>query len=148
MILHRNKYCYLDFEDKKLCCFSFVCECSVWPMESPWEGELSLSVCPGVGNRLPNKEKMANPRGYAQGGGGMVTGGIAQFRYNNIQLQTKDFSTRRQGINYRVCGVYYLEPCGDVCCFKLNRGVHNVSCIMGNQGKMVRNSKVYMEIQS
>ena len=30
----------------------------------------------------------------------------------------------------------------------MNRGVHNVSCIMGNQGKMVGNSKVYMETQS
>ena len=32
-------------------------------------GELSLSVCPGVGNRPPRKKKMANTRGCARGGG-------------------------------------------------------------------------------
>ena len=37
-------------------------------------GELSLSACPGVGNRPPNENKIANPRGYARGG--MVTGRI------------------------------------------------------------------------
>ena len=36
-------------------------------------GELSLSVCPGVGNRPPRKKKNANPRGCARGGGGMIT---------------------------------------------------------------------------
>ena len=30
-------------------------------MESPGDGELSLSACPGVGNRLPSKKKTANP---------------------------------------------------------------------------------------
>ena len=39
-------------------------------------GELSLSVCPGVGNRPPRKKKMANTRGCARGGGGMVTSKI------------------------------------------------------------------------
>ena len=34
-------------------------------------GELSLSMCPGMGNRPPRKEKNANPRGCAQGG--MIT---------------------------------------------------------------------------
>ena len=44
-------------------------------MRSPGDGELSLSACPGVGNRPPNENKIANPRGYARGGG-MVTGRI------------------------------------------------------------------------
>ena len=46
-------------------------------MESPGSGELSLSACPGVGNRLPRNEKMANPGGNARGG--MVTGGIEPY---------------------------------------------------------------------
>ena len=29
--------------------------------------------------------------------------------------------------------------------FRAYRGLHNVSCIMGNQGKMAGNSKVCME---
>ena len=37
-------------------------------------GNLSLSACPGVGNRPPGEKKIANPRGYARGG--MVTGRI------------------------------------------------------------------------
>jgi len=44
-------------------------------MRSPGGGELSLSACPGVGNRPLNENKIANPRGYARGGG-MVTGRI------------------------------------------------------------------------
>ena len=43
-------------------------------MRSPGGGELSLSACPGVGNRPPSENKIANPRGYARGG--MVTGRI------------------------------------------------------------------------
>ena len=43
-------------------------------MKSPGGGELSFSACPGVGNRPPNENKIANPRGYARGG--MVTGRI------------------------------------------------------------------------
>jgi len=31
---------------------------------------LSLSACPGVGNRPPSKKKIANPRGCARGGDG------------------------------------------------------------------------------
>ena len=38
-------------------------------MRSPGRGELSLSVCPGVGSRPSSKKKIANPQGYAQGGG-------------------------------------------------------------------------------
>ena len=43
-------------------------------MRSRGGGELSLSACPGVGNRPPSKKKIANPRGCARGG--MVTGRI------------------------------------------------------------------------
>ena len=43
-------------------------------MRSHGGGELSLSACPGVGNRPPSKKKIANPRGCARGG--MVTGRI------------------------------------------------------------------------
>ena len=42
----------------------------LWSMRSPGGGELSLSACPGVGNRPPNENKIANPRGYARGGHG------------------------------------------------------------------------------
>ena len=45
-------------------------------MRNSGGGELSLSACLGVGNRPPNENKIANPRGYARGGGGMVTGRI------------------------------------------------------------------------
>ena len=38
-------------------------------------GELSLSACPGVGNRPPGKKNIANPQGCAWGG--MVTSKIA-----------------------------------------------------------------------
>ena len=38
-------------------------------MRSPGGGELSLSPCPGVGNRPPSENKIANPRGFARGGG-------------------------------------------------------------------------------
>ena len=40
----------------------------LWSMRSPEGGELSLSACPGVGNRPPSENKIANPRGYARGG--------------------------------------------------------------------------------
>ena len=43
-------------------------------MRSPGGGELSLSACPGVGNRPPSKKKIANPRGVCPRG--MVTGRI------------------------------------------------------------------------
>ena len=45
---------------------------------------------------------------------------IAQFRYIKIQPKTIDLSTRLQGINYRVCGVYSPEPRSDVYSFRLN----------------------------
>ena len=40
----------------------------------PGGGELPLSLCPGVGNRMPSEEKMANPGGVPVGG--MATVGI------------------------------------------------------------------------
>ena len=46
----------------------------LWSMRSLGGGELSLSACPGVGNRPPSENKIANPRGNARGG--MVTGRI------------------------------------------------------------------------
>ena len=42
----------------------------LWSMKSPGGRELSLSACPGVGNRPPSKKKSANPRGCARGGDG------------------------------------------------------------------------------
>ena len=44
--------------------------------EESWGWEMSLSACPGAGNRPPIENKIANPRGYARGG--MVTGRIEQ----------------------------------------------------------------------
>ena len=40
----------------------------LWSMRSPGGGELSLFACPGVGNRQPSVNKIANPRGCARGG--------------------------------------------------------------------------------
>ena len=45
----------------------------LWSKRGPWGGELFLSACPGVGNRQPSENKIANPRGYARGGH-VVTG--------------------------------------------------------------------------
>ena len=39
-------------------------------VKSPGGGELSLSACPGVGNRTSIEEKIANPSGVCPGGGG------------------------------------------------------------------------------
>ena len=38
-------------------------------MRSPGGGELSLSACPGLGNRPPNENKIANPGGMPGGHG-------------------------------------------------------------------------------
>ena len=47
-------------------------------------GELSLSVCPGVGNRPPRKKKMANTQGCAPGvGGGGARGAWLQVKLNH-----------------------------------------------------------------
>ena len=48
----------------------------LWSMRSPGGGELSLSACPGVGNRPPSENKITNPGGMPGGGGEMVTGRI------------------------------------------------------------------------
>ena len=39
----------------------------LWSMSSPGGWDLSLFACPGVGNRPPSENKIANPRGYARG---------------------------------------------------------------------------------
>ena len=49
-------------------------------------GELSLSACPGVGNRPPRKENIANPRGCARGGA-MVTVKIADTDKQHIMAR-------------------------------------------------------------
>ena len=60
-LLYENQYRHLYFVHKTM---------HLWSMRSPGDGELSLSACPGVGNRPPSENKIANPRGYAWGGGG------------------------------------------------------------------------------
>ena len=65
LLLYGNQYRNLCFVHKTM---------YLWSMRSPGGSELSLSVCPGVGNRSPSENKIANPRGYARGG--MVTGRI------------------------------------------------------------------------
>ena len=54
LLLYRNQYRHLGFVHKTR---------YLWAMRSPGGGELSLSVCLGVGNRLPSEKKIANPRG-------------------------------------------------------------------------------------
>ena len=66
LLLYGNQYRNLCFVHKTT---------YLWSMSSPGGGELSLFACPGVGNRPPSENKIANPRGYARGGG-MVTGRI------------------------------------------------------------------------
>ena len=76
-----------------------------------------------ISSIYPDLSGVHTPGKHIGGGGGptyFFGFKIAQFRYINTQLQTIDFSTRLWGINYRVCGVYSLKPCGDVYCFKLN----------------------------
>ena len=54
LLLYGNQYRHLGFVHKTT---------YLWSMRSPGGGESSLSVCPGVGNRLPSEKKIANPRG-------------------------------------------------------------------------------------
>ena len=61
VLLFGNQYHHLYFVHKTT---------YLWSMRSPGGGELSLSACPGMGNRLPSEKKIANSRGYARGGGG------------------------------------------------------------------------------
>ena len=67
LLLYGNQYRNLCFVHKTT---------YLWSMRSPGGGELSLSACLGVGNRPPSEYKIANPGGYAQGWGEMVTGRI------------------------------------------------------------------------
>ena len=66
LLLYGNQYRHLCLVHKTT---------YLWSMRSPGGGELSHSACPGVGNRPPSENKIANPRGCAPGGG-MVTGRI------------------------------------------------------------------------
>ena len=61
LLLYGNQYRHLCFVHKTR---------YLWSMRSPGGGELSLSACPGVGNRPPGENKIANSRGYARGGDG------------------------------------------------------------------------------
>ena len=61
LLLYGNQYRHLYLVHKTT---------YLWSMRSPGGGELSLSTCPGVGNRPPSEKKIANPRGYARGGDG------------------------------------------------------------------------------
>ena len=58
LLLYGNQYRNLCFVHKTT---------YLWSMSSPGGVELSLFACPGVGNRLPSENKIANPRGYARG---------------------------------------------------------------------------------
>ena len=76
---NKRIYCYL-MTRKYYAWFNFTCypppgqpRGQVLPFGTGG-GELSLSACPGVGNRPPSESKIANPRGYSRGG--MVTGRI------------------------------------------------------------------------
>jgi len=66
LLLYGNHYRNLCFVHKTT---------YLWSMRSPGGGKLSLSACLGVENRPPSENKIANPWGYARGGG-MVTGRI------------------------------------------------------------------------
>ena len=70
--------CLSSYQNVWFCCCTEIYALHkttyLWSMKSPGGGELSLSACPGMGNRPPNENKIANPRGYARGG--MVTGRI------------------------------------------------------------------------
>ena len=60
-------------------------------------GELSLSACPGVGNRPPGKKNIANSRVYARGG--MVTSKIvACITQDLVLFVTQASSTQWQGV--------------------------------------------------
>ena len=54
LLLYGNQYGHLGFVHETT---------YLWSMRSPGGGESSLSVCPGVGNRLPSEKKIANPGG-------------------------------------------------------------------------------------
>ena len=81
----------------------------LWSMRSPGGGELSLSACPGVGNRPPNENKIANPRGYARGG--MVTGRIEPCitdERTSLSIIRDEYLTFQKG-------VVLLYICSSIC---------------------------------
>ena len=82
LLLYGNQYSHLCFVHKTT---------YLWSMRSPGGGESSLSVCLGVGNRLPSEIKNVNPRGCARGGV-MVTGRIEPCITTNIEKQRSDIS--------------------------------------------------------
>ena len=59
LLSYGNQYSYLCFVHKTT---------YLWSMRSLGGRELSLSACPGVGNRLPSEKKIANPGGVPGGG--------------------------------------------------------------------------------
>ena len=72
-------------------------------MRSPGGRELSLSACPGVGNRPPSKKKVANSRGCARGG--MVTGRIEPC-INGTEISGNSGKSEKK----EYLGRYYLFP--------------------------------------
>ena len=52
---------------------------------------------------------------------------IAHVQYMKIQLETIDITTRLWGYDTRIDMVYTIKPRSDVCCFKLNFNISNVS---------------------
>ena len=61
LLLYGNQYRHLGFVHKTT---------YLWSMRSPGVGESSLSVCPGVGNRLPSEKKKRKSPGVGPGRGG------------------------------------------------------------------------------
>ena len=67
----KNSRKAFEFLSKRLVLLCFLHKTTyLWSMRSPGGEELSLFACPGVGNRPPSVNKIANPRGCARGGGG------------------------------------------------------------------------------
>ena len=60
---------HVDLFCKRNQYFRLLCETCETVQKCPEGGEFPLSLCPGVGNRTPSEEKMANPRGCARGDG-------------------------------------------------------------------------------
>ena len=58
-------------------CFKSMRRLFLVDVKSPGGGELSLSACPGLGNRISIEEKIANP---TEGGGGGWEGGLVTAR--------------------------------------------------------------------
>ena len=66
-------------------------------------GEFPLSTCLEVGNRLPRKEKIANPRGtLGWGGGCMVASQIDPCITKHFEMRTTNF-IRKDSLVIRFC---------------------------------------------